>query len=728
MRYPSICFVAQKAYGVLAEKPSHYLGGVEVQIPLMARWFVERNYDVTVITWDEGYGAETTVDGIRVISLCREADGLPWVRFFTPRWTSLNAALKRANPDVVYYNYGDMALGQIALWAKPRGIPLIFSVPNDKICEADLPTLRSIRERELYQIGLHRSDFVIAQTEHQKQRLAHSFDVNARVIPMPSTGFEKRTSSHAGPREVLWVGRFTDEKRLEWMLDIAEALPHLTFRIVGGASVPTHYSTGLEQRARQIENVILHGRVEQPEMGELYQNAWLLCSTSVYEGFPNVFLEAWSTGLPTVATVNPDGILTDAGLGRTANTQKELIDAINEMSDDDVWRESSEAAWKYFDEVHRVDRVMDRFREVIDEAYALKVQQTGVGLPPALIQAANAPTLVSETSAASNATPRFSLVTATYKRPAELRTLLASIIKQLSVDPERYEHIICDNASNDDTRAVVEEHLAKHDDIAIRYYCQSQNWGLDKNIQDALALARGDYVWFVADDDDVAADKLKFVADTCEEMQVPLLVVRANKVADWEAIPRLDIETPIRIKPDDPRWGQILYSTSFLASMVFNREQIHKKQPDLTPVFGTNYTPWALGLRIMDSAEELGYVDELCTLGNANFDGNNRFPPYRTLIKGRVQVWSRCSSGAFKKSLEPHLFELTGSGWRALAAGRLDIAQGARSIIAEYIQVVDLLGPRVLASLPWILITLTVPLAVRKSLDNLRKRIIHDAA
>ena len=166
---PNICFVAQNSFGALTGNNSNFIGGVEIQIPLMARWFASRGYAVSLICWDEDYGEEISVDGIRVISLCDRNAGFPGVRFFYPRWSSLIQALRRASPDVIYYNYGDLEFGQIMIWARKNNVPVLYSVANNEVCLKELPSLGPIREKLLYRYGLNRVDKIIVQSPHEMQ-------------------------------------------------------------------------------------------------------------------------------------------------------------------------------------------------------------------------------------------------------------------------------------------------------------------------------------------------------------------------------------------------------------------------------------------------------------------------------------------------------------------------------------------------------------------------------
>src|SRR5688572_24707100 len=94
LRKPSICIVSHNAYGVLSGGKSGFIGGVEWQTTVTARSFAAHWYPVTIVTWNEGGPADETIDDVRVIKLCRQDVGLPGLRFFHPKWTSLVSALR----------------------------------------------------------------------------------------------------------------------------------------------------------------------------------------------------------------------------------------------------------------------------------------------------------------------------------------------------------------------------------------------------------------------------------------------------------------------------------------------------------------------------------------------------------------------------------------------------------------------------------------------------------
>ncbi len=364
-----ICFVAHNAYGALADLDTGHIGGIERQQALMAHWLADHGHNVSMICWDEGLG-DCEIGKVKVFVIGRREEGLPGLRFFHPRWTGLLRAMKRADADIYYYNCGDLGLGQVAHWTRGHNKKTLYSVASDPDCDPQLPTLKPWRERILYRYGLKHADQVVAQTLRQQQMLQAGFGISAEIIPMPCTGFNdaKPLDSYDGPPRILWVGRFSREKRLEWLLDVAEALPQYAFDVAGAANARTEYAKDLLQRAESIPNVVLHGRLLHHELGGLYRRARLLCCTSIFEGFPNTFLEAWSVGLPIVSTFDPDQVIAKENLGTAVSTVNELREGITALMENaQHWQEASLAAQTYFNTHHTLDAVMPRFVELFEE-------------------------------------------------------------------------------------------------------------------------------------------------------------------------------------------------------------------------------------------------------------------------------------------------------------------------------------------------------------------------
>jgi glycosyltransferase involved in cell wall biosynthesis len=167
------------------------------------------------------------------------------------------------------------------------------------------------------------------------------------------------------------VGRLDPQKRFEMLLDLAAACPHLPFDVVGGRAGDSAYASSLLERARRLANVTLHGWVPPDEIGAFYERATALCCTSPVEGFPNTFLEAWSRGVPTVSTVDPDDLVARRGLGGLGATAPELGAVLTRLhASSSEWSECSRRARAYYLAHHTVGAVVDAYEALFADILA----------------------------------------------------------------------------------------------------------------------------------------------------------------------------------------------------------------------------------------------------------------------------------------------------------------------------------------------------------------------
>jgi glycosyltransferase involved in cell wall biosynthesis len=110
----------------------------------------------------------------------------------------------------------------------------------------------------------------------------------------------------------------SEDKRPEWVIRLARELPNCRFDVVGQCNLASAYGRNLARQLASLPNVRWHGYVAHARMEALYRQTQLLLCTSPSEGFPNVFLEAWSCSRPVLTTVDPDDIVATFQLGQVA--------------------------------------------------------------------------------------------------------------------------------------------------------------------------------------------------------------------------------------------------------------------------------------------------------------------------------------------------------------------------------------------------------------------------
>lgn len=109
--------------------------------------------------------------------------------------------------------------------------------------------------------------------------------------------------------------------------------------------------------------------------------------------------------------------------------------------------------------------------------------------------------------------PLLSICITTYNRASWLKHSLQELLTHVGQFGDKVEVLVCDNASEDETPAVVSDLLGIYNFTYVR---NPQNVGMLGNLGVTAGHARGKYVWILGDDDIVVADGIRLVLDAIE--------------------------------------------------------------------------------------------------------------------------------------------------------------------------------------------------------------------
>lgn len=366
LRKPHVCFVAPYAWPVLSRDPRiQVVGGAEVQQCILARLLAGAGYRVSMITYDHGQPAVASVDGVSVHKSFREHAGIPVLRFLHPRVSTMWRVMREVDADVYYQRSSAMWTALIAEFCRRHGKRSIYAGASDRDFDIGQEQIRLARDRWLYRRGLRRVDRIVVQNPYQLESCRRNHGRDPILIP---SCYELPADARPGQDDcVLWVGTIHGYKRPEWLLDIAARLPHRRFVMVGGPSAGARYKAGyleaVRERAAQLPNVQFTGFLPLAEVERWFDRARVLVSTSVYEGMPNVFLQAWARGVPTIATVD---------VGAPVNTvfgdpQQGAEKLERLFTDGALWQRASADSSDYFRRNHSPGEVLARYARLLAE-------------------------------------------------------------------------------------------------------------------------------------------------------------------------------------------------------------------------------------------------------------------------------------------------------------------------------------------------------------------------
>jgi len=371
---PRICFVEAQSYSVLdsATKRSR-TGGESVQHTLLARAFAERGWQVSMVSQDIGQDDGIEIDGIRVWKSFEQSAGLPYLRFFHPRLTSMWRALRNADADIYFQSCAGLMTGVVAKFVASRNRKMVFRVAHDTDCVPGEQLIKTERDRRIYDYGLRRADLISAQSDVQKSLLRENYQLTSTVVDMAAE-IPVDAPDTVRDIDVLWVNNFRPFKRPELILDIARNLPDVRFAMIGGA-MRGHEDLFEQVRAGAdaLPNLNFIGAVPYSEVNSYFSRAKLFLNTSDSEGFPNSFLQAWVRNVPVVSFFDPDGFIESHKLGISVDSQNDFEAALQGLLADDERLEIGARARQF---------VIDRYssQAIVREYEKLMRHRFGIGL------------------------------------------------------------------------------------------------------------------------------------------------------------------------------------------------------------------------------------------------------------------------------------------------------------------------------------------------------------
>jgi len=365
---PSVCFVAPHCWPVLSRDPRlKVVGGAEVQQATIARLLARAGYRVSMVSLDYGQPERAQVDGITVHKAFEPDAGMPVLRYLHPRLTSMWRALGEAGAEVYYYRSSSMWVGVLAEFCRRHGRRSIYAGASDRDFEPGAGgQIRYARDRWLYQRGLAAVDRIVVQNELQKRACREHYGREAVLIPSCYTLPEDARPAPESAELVLWVGTIQPNKRPEQLLELARRLPGRRFMMIGGPAIGADraYYDGIRREAEALPNLRFRGFLPLAEVERCFDRARLLVSTSLFEGMPNVFLQAWARGIPTVATVDV-GVAAHRAVADVAGLAAEA-EAL--LAGPARWTAASRTVREHFARTHSAEEVLARYAGVLGAA------------------------------------------------------------------------------------------------------------------------------------------------------------------------------------------------------------------------------------------------------------------------------------------------------------------------------------------------------------------------
>lgn len=332
-----ICFWGNVASAIAGNTP----GGGELQIALLAKALSLGGHDVCILdyTIQDGF---VTSEGVKVIPVQDWNKGIRILRTLTHRLPGLYKSLVAQKADIYYCRIREFR-HIIAYWAARKvRARFVLGLAHDlevlsffKRCKYDYFTnigdfwwISNLLLSEItFPWLLQKSDHVFVQHSGQEEILLKK-GIKSLIFPNLIDLNEIPGDRPPAKEDFAFVGSLAKSKGIIELFQLISRTPEYTYKIIGQPRDKTgrQYLDKLES----LSNVKVMGRLNHSDTLMQIKKSEALISTSPFEGFPNIFIEAWACETPVLSLyVNPGNVFKHKEMGFCSNG--DIHNLINQM-------------------------------------------------------------------------------------------------------------------------------------------------------------------------------------------------------------------------------------------------------------------------------------------------------------------------------------------------------------------------------------------------------------
>lgn len=346
-------------------------GGAEYQAFLLARELIKQGNEVSFISI--GDRDEMVYDRKIAVHFLRKRR---FLRKFGPYYIldslKIRKIIKSIKPQIIYVRGGSANIGLAYLLTKKSFTLVVFHVSRDR--DVDKWQFTTSLNKLFYNIddlvriyGLRRT-LIICQTMDQQRRLKANFNKrsilirNFHIVPEIPRDLRKRNL-------ICWIANISDVKNPLPFIELSSRFRNEKYKFIMVGRKPRGGPLeNIFKQALNNSNVEYLGELTNDEVNDLLLHCKLLCSTSVSEGFPNVFVQAWLNKVPVLSLyVDPDNLLELNKIGFRVGNIENMAGKIRELMEepellDEYANNARKFAIAHFDIEKNIQKLINLFK------------------------------------------------------------------------------------------------------------------------------------------------------------------------------------------------------------------------------------------------------------------------------------------------------------------------------------------------------------------------------
>ena len=352
-----VCFFSPHAYPLFNTQCSVEFGGAEVQLYLLAKELAtDKKYSVHFMVADFGQGKIEEFDNVHVYKSFRLRKKF---RYFYSVFAAFQLLfiLKRIDADLYIQRAAGFETFIIAFFCRLFRKKFIYMTASRIECDDRLQK-KGFLFSKFHLFGMKCAYLLLTQGIEDQKLLKKNFFLNSHIL---RNSFSLERDAGVIKKEyVLWVSSCQPLKQPEIFLELATRLPEERFVMILS---PHAYHSDLYDRiikqTEKIPNIQLVSKVPFHEIDTYYEKAKLFVNTSLYEGFPNSFIQAAKYKTPIISFgVNPDNFLEEyrCGFSCEFDFEKMVRQIRTLLENEDLRYEMSENILQYVLQHHDIKK------------------------------------------------------------------------------------------------------------------------------------------------------------------------------------------------------------------------------------------------------------------------------------------------------------------------------------------------------------------------------------
>lgn len=250
--------------------------------------------------------------------------------------------IKEINPDILHLHAArGITIGRLAALICKR----VYKMKMKIVATSHGLWLPNNKNNSIYKFFMHFmkriDDITVAVSENSKEELIKIGYEAKKVITIYNGVdfgyFDKYRNIKNKVKEVGFVGRFTDQKGIKFLLEaIKNDKNKFNFKIYGDGELKSYISDFISEN--KLTNVKLLGYSNN--IGEVFKEIDILLAPSIDEGLPYTLVEASNCGVPIISTKVggvPEVIFNlENGLIIESGSTKAITKALNQIKELDI--------------------------------------------------------------------------------------------------------------------------------------------------------------------------------------------------------------------------------------------------------------------------------------------------------------------------------------------------------------------------------------------------------